>query len=47
MNYKKKTILDADLKGKKVLCRCDFNVPTKNGVITSDKRIVAALPTTR
>ena len=45
MNYNKKSILDIDVAGKRVLCRCDFNVPTKNGVITSDKRIVAALPT--
>ena len=45
MNYNKKSIEDIDLKGKKVLCRCDFNVPTKEGKITSDKRIVAALPT--
>jgi len=45
MNYNKKSIVDIDLKGKKVLCRCDFNVPTKEGKITSDKRIVAALPT--
>ena len=45
MNYNKKSVEDIDVKGKRVLCRCDFNVPTKNGVITSDKRIVAALPT--
>ena len=45
MNYNKKSVRDVDLKGKKVLCRCDFNVPTKEGKITSDKRIVAALPT--
>ena len=45
MNYSKKSVKDVDLKGKRVLCRCDFNVPTKAGVITSDKRIVAALPT--
>ena len=47
MNYNKKTVYDVDLKGKKVLLRCDFNVPQdkKTGEITSDKRIVAALPT--
>ncbi|MFV8459132.1 phosphoglycerate kinase [Mycoplasma sp. CR] len=41
----KKTIDDLNLKGKKVLVRVDFNVPVKNGVITSTKRIVSALPT--
>ncbi len=45
MNYNKKSVESIDLKGKRVLCRCDFNVPTKEGKITSDKRIVAALPT--
>ena len=45
MNYNKKSVEDIDVKGKRVLCRCDFNVPTKEGKITSDKRIVAALPT--
>ncbi len=45
MNYNKKSIEDIDVAGKRVLCRCDFNVPTKEGKITSDKRIVAAMPT--
>ena len=45
MNYNKMSIEDIDVAGKRVLCRCDFNVPTKNGKITSDKRIVAAMPT--
>ena len=47
MNYNKKTVYDADVKGKKVLLRCDFNVPQnkETGEITSDKRIVAAIPT--
>lgn len=49
MNYRKKTVSDVDLQGKKVLLRCDFNVPQdkETGVITSDKRIVASLPTIR
>ena len=49
MNYNKKTVYDVDVNGKKVLLRCDFNVPQnkETGEITSDKRIVAALPTIR
>ena len=41
----KKTVKDIDVRGKRVICRCDFNVPMKEGVITDTNRITAALPT--
>jgi len=49
MNYNKKTVRDVDVRDRKVLLRCDFNVPQdkETNAITSDKRIVAALPTIR
>ena len=46
-SYNKKSVEDIAVAGKKVLIRCDFNVPIKDGVISSDKRIVAALPTVK
>ena len=45
--YNKKNIEDVAVQGKTVLVRCDFNVPMKDGTITSDKRIVEALPTVK
>ena len=45
MDFNKKTIEDIDVNGKKVLVRCDFNVPLKDGVITDENRLAGALPT--
>ncbi|MDD6251098.1 MAG: phosphoglycerate kinase [Ruminococcus sp.] len=45
MNLNKVSVDDLNVQGKRVLCRCDFNVPLKEGVITNDNRITAALPT--
>ena len=45
MSLNKKSVDDINVKGKRVLCRCDFNVPLKDGQITDENRLVAALPT--
>ena len=45
MSLNKKSVDDINVKGLRVLCRCDFNVPLKNGEITDENRLVAALPT--
>ena len=45
MSLNKKSVDDINVKGLRVLCRCDFNVPLKEGVITDTNRLTAALPT--
>ena len=48
MNFNKKTVRDIDVRGKKVLIRCDFNTPIdENGHLTDERRIQGALPTLR
>ena len=47
MGLNKKSVDDINVAGKRVLVRCDFNVPLKNGEITDETRIKAALPTLR
>ena len=44
MQYNKKSVEDIDVSGKKVIARCDFNVPLKNGVITDENRIMRLCP---
>ena len=45
MNYNKMTIEDIEVKGKRVLVRCDFNVPLKDGLITDENRLIGSIPT--
>ena len=45
MSLNKKSVDDINVSGKRVVCRCDFNVPLKAGVITDTNRLTAALPT--